>query len=378
MSQAQLIQGNEACVKGALAAGCRFYGGYPITPSSEIAEQMVRLLPDLGGVFIQMEDEIASLASVIGASLAGSKAMTATSGPGFSLMQEHIGYAAMTEVPCVIVNVMRGGPSTGLPTSPSQGDVMQARWGTHGDHPAIVLAPSSVAEVFDVTVKAFNLAERFRTPVIILYDEIIGHTRESVVLPDSVEVIDRTQPTEDPADFWPMIAPDDGVPPLPAFGDGYRFHVTGLAHDERGFPTNDGQVAEALVARLHHKIDAHLDEIAEVDTYMLDDAEIAVFAYGIVGRSAREAVMRARDNGIKAGLIRPVTLWPFPYEQVAEVAAQVDTILVAEMNLGQIIGEVERAAGGQAEIKGHLRADGEPITPTAILEAITPDKEGQR
>ncbi len=378
MSQAQLIQGNEACVKGALAAGCRFYGGYPITPSSEIAEQMVRLLPDLGGVFIQMEDEIASLASVIGASLAGSKAMTATSGPGFSLMQEHIGYAAMTEVPCVIVNVMRGGPSTGLPTSPSQGDVMQARWGTHGDHPAIVLAPSSVAEVFDVTVKAFNLAERFRTPVIILYDEIIGHTRESVVLPDSIDVVDRTQPTEDPADFWPMIAPDDGVPPLPAFGDGYRFHVTGLAHDERGFPTNDGQVAEALVARLHHKIDAHLDEIAEVDTYMLDDAEIAVFAYGIVGRSAREAVMRARDNGIKAGLIRPVTLWPFPYEQVAEVAAQVDTILVAEMNLGQIIGEVERAAGGQAEIKGHLRADGEPITPTAILEAITPDKEGQR
>ncbi len=378
MSQAQLIQGNEACVKGALAAGCRFYGGYPITPSSEIAEQMVRLLPDLGGVFIQMEDEIASLASVIGASLAGSKAMTATSGPGFSLMQEHIGYAAMTEVPCVVVNVMRGGPSTGLPTSPSQGDVMQARWGTHGDHPIIVLAPSSVGEVFDVTVKAFNLAERFRTPVIILYDEIIGHTRESVVLPDSIDVVDRTVPTEDPADFWPMVAPDDGVPPLPAFGDGYRFHVTGLAHDERGFPTNDAQVAEALVARLHRKIDAHLDEIVEVDTYMVEDAEIAVFAYGIVGRSAREAVMRARDNGIKAGLIRPVTLWPFPYEQVAQVAAQVDTILVAEMNLGQIIGEVERAARGQAEIKGHLRADGEPITPTAILEAITPDKEGQR
>jgi 2-oxoglutarate ferredoxin oxidoreductase subunit alpha len=378
MSQAQLIQGNEACVKGALAAGCRFYGGYPITPSSEIAEQMVRLLPDVGGVFIQMEDEIASLASVIGASLAGSKAMTATSGPGFSLMQEHIGYAAMTEVPCVVVNVMRGGPSTGLPTSPSQGDVMQARWGTHGDHPIIVLAPSSVAEVFDVTVKAFNLAERFRTPVIILYDEIIGHTRESVVLPDSIEVIDRTRPNGDPADFWPMVAPDDGVPPLPAFGDGYRFHVTGLAHDERGFPTNDAQVAEELIARIHRKIDAHLDEIVEVDTYMLDDAEIAVFAYGIVGRSAREAVMRARDNGIKAGLIRPVTLWPFPYEQVAEVASRVDTVLVAEMNLGQMIGEVERAVAGRAEVKGHLRADGEPITPSAILDEITSEKEGQR
>ncbi len=370
LAQAQLIQGNEACVKGALAAGCRFYGGYPITPSSEIAEHMVRLLPDVGGVFVQMEDEIASLASVVGASLGGMKSMTATSGPGFSLMQEHIGFAAMTEVPCVIVNVMRGGPSTGLPTSPSQGDVMQARWGTHGDHPIIVLAPSSVGEVFDVTVKAFNLAERFRTPVIILYDEIIGHTRESVVLPDAVDVVDREQPDDDPDDFWPMVAPPDGTPPLPAFGDGYRFHVTGLAHDERGFPTNDAQVAEALVARLHHKMDAHLDEIVEVDTYMLDDADIAIFAYGIVGRSAREAVERARDAGIKVGLIRPVTLWPFPAREVAAVASDVDTILVAEMNLGQLIGEVERAVAGKAEVIGYLKADGEPITPTTLLEEI--------
>jgi len=376
VSQAQLIQGNEACVKGALAAGCRFYGGYPITPSSEIAEQMVRLLPDAGGVFVQMEDEIASLASVVGASLGGTKSMTATSGPGFSLMQEHIGFAAMTEVPCVIVNVMRGGPSTGLPTSPSQGDVMQARWGTHGDHPIIVLAPSSVGEVFDVTVKAFNLAERFRTPVIILYDEIIGHTRESVVLPDSIDVIDRVRPNGDPSDFWPMVAEDDGVPPLPAFGDGYRFHVTGLAHDERGFPTNDSKVAEALIARLHRKIYAHLDEIVEVDTYMLDDADIAVFAYGIVGRAAREAVERARAQGVKAGLIRPVTLWPFPYEQVAEVASRVDTILVAEMNLGQLVGEVERAVAGQAEVTTYLRSDGEPITPTTILEALMPGGGG--
>lgn len=370
MSQTQLIQGNEACVKGALAAGCRFYGGYPITPSSEIAEHMVRLLPEMGGVFVQMEDEIASLAAVVGASLGGSKAMTATSGPGFSLMQEHIGFAAMTEVPCVIVNVMRGGPSTGLPTSPSQGDVMQARWGTHGDHPIIVLAPSSVGEVYDVTVKAFNLAERFRTPVIILYDEIIGHTRESVVLPDTIEVIDRIKPDGDPADFWPMVAPDDGTPPLPAFGDGYRFHVTGLAHDERGFPTNDSQVAEALIARLHRKIEAHLDEIVEVETYMLDDAEIVVFAYGIVGRAAREAVTRARDAGIKAGLIRPITLWPFPSEEVAKVAAMVDTVLVAEMNLGQLIGEVERAVAGQAEVRGYLKSDGEPITPGTLFEEI--------
>ncbi len=370
MIEAKLVQGNEACVKGALAAGCTFYGGYPITPSSEIAEQMVRALPGVGGVFIQMEDEIASLASVIGASLGGSKAMTATSGPGFSLMQEHIGFATMAEVPCVIVNVMRGGPSTGMPTSPSQGDVMQARWGTHGDHPAIVLAPSSVGEVFDLTVKAFNLSERFRTPVILLYDEIIGHTRESVVLPDSVTVVDRVRPAEKTEDFWPKKAASDGVPEMAAFGDGYRFHVTGLAHDTRGFPTNDSSVAEALINRLHMKVESHVDEIIEVETFMMDDADIAIFAYGIVGRSAREAVERARADGIRAGLIRPLTLWPFPHANVAEAAHQVDTIIVAEMNLGQLIGEVERAAGGQTEIVGHLRADGEPITPTVLGDLL--------
>lgn len=368
MSAAQLLQGNEACVKGALAAGCSFYGGYPITPSSEIAEQMVRLLPKQGGVFIQMEDEIASLASVIGASLAGSKAMTATSGPGFSLMQEHIGYATMTEVPCVIVNVMRGGPSTGLPTSPSQGDVMQARWGTHGDHPAIVLAPASVGEVFDLTVKAFNLSERFRTPVILLYDEVIGHTRESVVLPESVDVVNRTQPTVEPADFWPKEVPPGGVPAMPAFGDGYRFHVTGLIHDHRGFPTTDGDIAEALITRLHDKIEENLDEVTDVETFMMDDAELAIFAYGIVGRSAREAVIRAREAGIKAGLVRPLTIWPFPAAEVAAAARQVDTMIVAEMNLGQLIGEVERAAVGETKIVSYLRVDGEPITPTVLLD----------
>lgn len=370
MSETRLVQGNEACARGALAAGCRFYGGYPITPSSEIAEHMVRLLPGVDGVFVQMEDEIASLAAVIGASLAGSKAMTATSGPGFSLMQEHIGFATMAEVPCVVVDVMRGGPSTGLPTSPSQGDVMQARWGTHGDHPAIVLAPSSVGEVFDLTIRAFNLAERFRTPVIIIYDEIIGHTRESVVLSESVEVESRLSPNGDPAAFWPKLAAGDGVPPLPAFGDGYRFHVTGLTHDERGFPTTDSAEAGALITRIHRKVEVHREEIFEVETFMLDDADIAIFAYGIVGRSAREAVQRARSAGVKAGLIRPVTLWPFPYSSVAEVASQVDTLIVSEMNLGQLIGEVERAAAGRAEIVGHLRADGEPITPTELLDVV--------
>lgn len=377
MNGAKLIQGNEACALGAMAAGCRFYAGYPITPSSEIMEHMVRLLPRGDGVFVQMEDEIASLAAVIGASLGGSKAMTATSGPGFSLMQEHIGFAAMAEVPCVIVNVMRGGPSTGLPTSPSQGDVMQARWGTHGDHPAVVLAPSSVGEVFDLTVRAFNLAERLRTPVIVIYDEVIGHTRESVVLSRAVEVQDRARPNGDPRAFWPKAASVDGVPPLPAFGDGYRFHVTGLTHDERGFPTEDAELAGALITRLHHKVEVHADEITDVEKFMLDDADIAVFAYGIVGRSAREAVLRARASGIKAGLIRPSTLWPFPYEQVAEVARQVDRIIVAEMNMGQLIGEVERGSAGQTEVIGYLRADGEMITPVQLLGALTSNGGGQ-
>jgi len=363
MSKTRLIQGNEACALGALAAGCRFYGGYPITPSSEIAENMAKLLPEAGGVFVQMEDEMASLAAVIGASLGGSKAMTATSGPGFSLMQEHIGFAALAEVPCVIVDVMRGGPSTGLPTSPSQGDVMQARWGTHGDHPAIVLAPSSVEEVFSLTVRAFNLAERFRTPIIVIYDEVIGHTRESVVLPDSVETENRQRPNGDPEIFYPKAAPAGGVPPLPAFGDGYRFHVTGLMHDERGFPSTDAEVAGSLLTRIHSKVEIHVEEIVEVETFMVDDADLAIFAYGVVARSAREAVQRARAAGVKVGLIRPITLWPFPRSQVAEVARQVDTLIVAEMNLGQLIGEVERAVGGQTKVVGHLRADGEPITP---------------
>ena len=376
MSTAQLIQGNEACVKGALAAGCSFYGGYPITPSSEIAEHMVRLLPKTGGVFIQMEDEIASLASVIGASLAGSKAMTATSGPGFSLMQEHIGFATMTEVPCVIVNVMRGGPSTGSPTSPSQGDVMQTRWGTHGDHPAIVLAPASVGEVFDATVRAFNLSERFRTPVIVLYDEIIGHTRESIVLPNTVDIVNRSAPPDGLSDFWPKSTAPNGVPPMSGFGDGYRFHVTGLTHDDRGFPTTDSKVAEALITRLHSKIETHLDEITDVETFMMDDAEIAIFAYGIVGRSAYEAVEQARSAGIKAGLVRPITIWPFPDAQVASAAQQVDTLIVAEMNLGQLVGEVERVAAGQTEIVRYLRVDGKPITPTVLLDILTSRKEG--
>jgi len=376
VSEARLVQGNEACALAAIAAGCRFYGGYPITPSSEIAEYMARKLPEVGGVFIQMEDEISSLGSVIGASFAGAKAMTATSGPGFSLMQEHIGYAVMAEAPCVIVDVMRGGPSTGRPTSPSQGDVMQARWGTHGDHPAIVLAPASVGEIYEATVKAFDLAERVRMPVIILYDEVLGHTKETVALPDEVTVSRRPQPDVPPEAFLPKAAGPDGVPPLPAFGDGYRFHVTGLVHDERGFPSDDPAVAGALLRRFHAKVENHRDEIVEVAGVDLDDADIVIFAYGIVARAAEEAVAVARSRGAKVGLVRPKTLWPFPDREIVDAARGARLLIVAEMNLGQMLGEVERAVAGAVPIETILRADGEPIDPDQILDVLDRHMEG--
>jgi 2-oxoglutarate ferredoxin oxidoreductase subunit alpha len=368
VGEALLLQGNAACARGAVAAGCRFYAGYPISPSSEVAEEMARLLPSVGGVFVQMEDEIASLAAVIGASVAGVKAMTATSGPGFSLMQEHLGYAAMTEVPCVVVDVMRGGPSTGLPTSPSQGDVMQARWGTHGDHPVIVLAPGSVLEVFELTVRAFDLSERFLVPVVVVYDEVLGHVRERVELPERVEVADRRPPRGDPGPYRPYAADPDGVPRIPPFGEGYRFHVTGLAHDERGYPSTDPATVDALVRRLHRKVEDRRDELEDVEAFLLDDAEVVVFAYGIVAAAARDAVRKARRRGIPAGLLRPRTLWPFPERSVAEAASRARTILVAELNLGQMHREVLAAAAGRTEVVGHFRADGEPILP-AELEA---------
>ncbi len=378
VGEPRLVQGNEACALGAVAAGCRFYAGYPITPSSEIAEYMARHLPELGGVFVQMEDEISSLGAVIGAAFAGAKAMTATSGPGFSLMQEHIGYAVMAEAPCVVVDVMRGGPSTGRPTSPSQGDVMQARWGTHGDHPAVVLAPASVGEIFESTVRAFHLAEELRMPIIILYDEVLGHTRETVRLPSNVEPTPRRRPTVDPAEFLPKQAGPEGVPPLPAFGDGYRFHVTGLAHDERGFPTDDAETAGALIARLHAKVEARRDEIVEVETFHTDDADLVVVAFGIVARAAKEAVALARERGLRVGLIRPRTLWPFPDREIAKEAAGVRAVLVAEMNTGMVVREVERAVAGSVPVHGLLRADGEPIGPEEILAACETHLEGVR
>jgi 2-oxoglutarate ferredoxin oxidoreductase subunit alpha len=364
----RIVQGNEACALGAIAAGCRFYAGYPITPSSEIGESLARLLPRCGGTFVQMEDEIASMGAIIGASLAGVKAMTATSGPGFSLMQENLGFAAFAEIPCVVVNVMRGGPSTGLPTSPAQGDVLQARWGTHGDHPIIALAPASVAEAHDETIRAFALSERFRTPVILLLDEVVGHMREAMTMSNPVTIVERPAPTGPRATYRPYGSGD--VPPLARFGDGYRFHVTGLAHDERGAPTREPAVVAALHARLARKIDEHVEEVALAESWQMDDATVAVLAYGATARSARAAVRHAREEGLAAGLIRPVTLWPFPAHIVRAWAPRVRVIVVAEMNLGQISLEVERIVAGATRVVGCHQANGQLLSPATILSCL--------
>jgi 2-oxoglutarate/2-oxoacid ferredoxin oxidoreductase subunit alpha len=368
----ELLQGNEACARAAVDAGCRFYAGYPITPSSEIAERMAAALPAHGGVFVQMEDEIASMGAVLGASLAGLRAMTATSGPGFSLMQEHIGYAAYAEIPCVIVDVMRAGPSTGLPTSPAQGDIMQARWGTHGDHAIVVLAPASVAEVYALTTRAFNIAERYRTPVILLYDEVIGHVRERVTLAShgSLDLVERPRPSCRPDEYRPYAGAVDGVPAMADFGSGYRFHVTGLAHDERGYPTQDPNVVARLQARLHGKLEAARPDIVSVETDRVDDAEIVIVAIGVAARAARRAVTLARERGVRVGLFRPRTLWPFPDEEIASIARHVRALVVAEMNMGQLVREVERAAAGRTRVVGCLRADGQPMRPEDVLERL--------
>jgi 2-oxoglutarate ferredoxin oxidoreductase subunit alpha len=368
----QLLQGNAACARAALAAGCRFYAGYPISPSSEIAEVMARLLPPAGGKFIQMEDEIASLGAVIGASLAGVKGMTATSGPGFSLMQEHIGYACYAEVPCVIVNVMRGGPSTGLPTLPAQGDVMQARWGTHGDHPAIALCPSSPAEAYELTVLAFNLSERLRTPVILLMDEVVAHMYEKVDMRRlaNLPVENRARPTCAPGKHAAFAPGPDGVPVMAPFGDGYRYHVTGLAHDDRGYPTQDPKLVAATNRRLQEKTERNREGLMRYELFDTQDAEVIVFAYGIVAAAARRAVREARKQGIRAGLFRPITLWPFPGEELAAACAGAERVVVAEMNLGQMTGEVQRVLGRGKEVESCLKADGEAISPEEILLAI--------
>ncbi|MCL6621148.1 MAG: 2-oxoacid:acceptor oxidoreductase subunit alpha [Syntrophobacterales bacterium] len=364
-----LLQGNEAVVEGALAAGCRFFAGYPITPATEISEVMSVRLPAVGGVFIQMEDEIASLGAVIGASLAGAKAMTATSGPGFSLMQENLGFAVIAEVPCVIVNVMRGGPSTGLPTHVSQGDVQQARWGTHGDHPIIVLAPATTRECFDLTVLAFNLSEKFRIPVILLSDEVVAHTREKITLPHprEVEVVERLKPTMPPEWYIPYEDTPRGVPPMASFGDGYRYHVTGLIHDVRGFPTERPDEIVPFLDRLFRKIHQHLHEICRVEEFLTEEADLLVVAYGSVARSAKRAVREARARGVKAGLVRLITLWPFPRRWLEPHLRRVRAVLVPELNRGQISREVSRINQGLTRVEKLNRIDGRLLTPEEIL-----------
>jgi 2-oxoglutarate ferredoxin oxidoreductase subunit alpha len=367
-----LLQGNEAVVEGALRAGCLFFAGYPITPATEISEIFSVRLPARNGTFIQMEDEIASLGAVIGASLAGVKSMTATSGPGFSLMQENLGFAVMAEAPCVVVNVMRGGPSTGLPTLPAQGDVMQTRWGTHGDHPIIVLAASTVRECFDLTVRAFNLSERFRNPVILLLDEVVAHMREKVELPpdDAIPIINRMRPKVPPEWYVPYEDTPDGVPAMADFGEGYRYHVTGLTHDVRGFPTERPDEIGPFMARLFRKVSQHMEEIHQGEFYLTDDAEIVVIAYGSVARSAKRAVRDARAHGIRAGLLKLNTLWPFMRAAVEKVLGNARVLVVPEMNMGQISREVKRVNQGKARVRGVNKLDGTMITPDEILRPI--------
>lgn len=370
--RAVLLQGNEAIAEGAIAAGCRFFAGYPITPASEISEYMARKLPAIEGTYISMEDEIASMGAIIGASLAGVKSMTATSGPGFSLMQENLGYACMTEVPCVVVNVMRAGPSTGLPTHASQADVMQARWGTHGDHPIIVLAVSSVRDCFDLTILAFNMSEKYRVPVIILSDEVVAHTRETITLPSpgEVVVVDRLRPTVPPEWYVPYEDIGTGVPAMAAFGDGYRHHVTGLSHDVRGFPTQRSDEVNVLMARLFRKITQGFHDIQRVAMYRMDDAEVAVIAYGSVARSAKRAVDVARDHGVKVGLMQLITLFPFPRRQLDVILRKCRFVLVPEMNIGQISREVKRVNSTSCRVEKYNRVDGHLITPEEITDCL--------
>lgn len=371
-SKAKVLQGNEACAVGALAAGVDFFAGYPITPSSEIAELMSQCMPLIGGRFIQMEDEIASIAAIIGASLAGATSMTATSGPGFSLMQENLGFACLAEIPCVIVNVMRAGPSTGLPTQAAQGDVQQARWGTHGDHAIIALCPSTVRECFEMTIECVNLAERFRTPTILLMDEVIGHMRETVVLPtsDSYSLTHRDVPKSGLADYCPYAECDAPVSPLAAFGGEYRFHVTGLTHDVHGFPTMVPDEVDRKIRHIVGKIESRADELASNEEHATEDAEVLLFAYGSTARVAKASVRALRERGVKAGLLRVKTLWPFSPKRLRELAPGLKLVVVPEMNLGQYALEVERVLCGDARVARLGRVDGHLFEPDEITEFV--------
>ena len=371
MTEKLFIQGNDACSRGAIKAGCRFFAGYPITPSTEVAEDLANLLPKNGGSFVQMEDEIAAIGAVIGAVWSGLKAMTSTSGPGFSLMQESIGYAQITETPLVIVDVQRGGPSTGQPTMASQGDLMQARWGSHGDYEPIALSPSSVQECFDFTVEAFNLSEKYRVPVILLADEVIGHMREKIIIPDNVETIKRSAPTENPKEFLPYKAEVNGTSKMPAFGEGYNLPITGLTHDERGYPaTSDPKDHQKLVKRLCNKIIENRKDIVRTHNYNCEDADIIAISYGAPFRSVVSAVDEARKKGINAGYIKIDTPWPFPEKEIEEASKIADNLIVVEMNLGQMVYEVERIAKGNANTHLIGKIGGELPDPNEILSKI--------
>ncbi|MFZ5572168.1 MAG: 2-oxoacid:acceptor oxidoreductase subunit alpha [Thermodesulfobacteriota bacterium] len=362
------MNGDEACAEGAIAAGCLFFGGYPITPATEVAEQMSIRLPQVGGTFIQMEDEIAAMTSILGAAWTGVKTMTATSGPGFSLMMETVGLAVVTETPCVVVNVQRAGPSTGLPTQGAQGDMMQARWGSHGDYEIIAIAPSSPQEMFDLTITAFNLSEKYRTPVFIMSDEIVGHMSEKVIIPDarSIKTVSRTRPTGRKDRFKPFQPGPDGVAPMPAIGDGYNVHVTGLTHNEKGYPVMSVDTQKEMMDRLLGKIRNHTDEIILTEEYLLEDAEIAVVSYGVSARTSYTAVEEARKTGIRMGLLRLVTVWPFPEEKIRTLARQVKGFITVEINMGQISREVQRCAGTvPSRLAGHT--GGAIIPPDDVL-----------
>lgn len=373
MSKMVLMQGNEACVEGAIAAGMRFFAGYPITPSTEIAEGCSVRLPQVGGHFIQMEDEISSMAAVIGASAAGIKSMTATSGPGFSLKQENIGYACMAEIPCVIVDVQRAGPSTGLATSPAQEDYQQARWGTHGDHPMIAISPSSVAETYNLVIRAFNLSEKYRTPVIFLMDEIVGHMREGIEIPDpaSIELWERRVAGNDGAyKFAYRVPAGKWVPGLKPFGDGERYNTTGLVHDYSGFPTNSTDAANELISRILDKIDCNEGDIAQIQEYAMEDAEYAVVCFGGTTRAVMSAILEARQKGIKVGMFRPVTVWPFPDEELDARISGLKGIIMVEHNHGQMLREVERVTARRCPVEFIGRVNGTVIRPDEILNKI--------
>ncbi len=366
------MNGDNACAEGALAAGCRFFAGYPITPSTEVAERLSLRMPEVEGIYIQMEDELASMAAILGASSAGSRAMTATSGPGFSLMMENIGLGVMMEVPCVVVNIQRGSPSTGLPTAPGQSDVMQARWGSHGDYEIVAYAPESPQEIFDLTVHCFNVADRYRTPVLLMSDEVVGHMVERVIIPtlDEIPIWERKRPSKSTnGPFKPFEALDpDLVPPMALAGEGHHIHISGLTHDERGYPDMTPETHHKLVTRLVNKINKNADDLIKTEEQYLDDARIVVISFGATARSARRAVAEAREAGIPAGFLRLISLWPFPEKLVQELAKDADAFIVAEMNLGQMAHEVQRHVN--QPVKGVFHAGGAMMPPDLIFDAI--------